>query len=54
VVLTACNPAVRSTCKTPAEITTWLKNKFIYVAHNAQVFNPQEYDSTTFDKLAVM
>lgn len=53
-MLAQCDPAVRSTCKTPAEITSWLKNKFIYMAYNLQMFEPESYDADMFTKHSVI
>lgn len=34
VELAYCDPTTRSTCKTQAETTEWLKDKFFYIVIN--------------------
>jgi hypothetical protein len=45
---------VRSTCKTPAEINSWLSNKFIYIVYNTQLFQPEQFGADTFQKVSVI
>jgi len=38
-----CNPEERDTCKSEEEIRQWLRDKYIMVVYNTQIFNRAEY-----------
>ena len=50
IFLEKCDKKVRKTCKSDDEVKEWLKDKYVMLGYNQQLFNSEEFKEKTFTK----